>query len=234
MTYNHKEAFTLMWYACDKCMHRERIWNSRDGVTPYGCSCPSCGEPTLMHVHWNLDTLRPRHKLRPMQKFWRDGTLDEAEAVMRRRIDGYNKQHPGLTPDRVAELIRHARAGDEDSEFRKGWPVLDSKRPPLFDAQVEWVVNDIAELGVKIDDQFFFLYKGTSLVYGDDAASRAAGVALNEDTSPPTQHQWRPVGTREFGECVHPLNRTNPDLIGTVSLNDSDAWQLLPAARKYL
>jgi hypothetical protein len=93
---------------------------------------------------------------------------------------------------------------------------------------VEWIVNDIAELGVKIGDQFFFCYKGRSLVYGDDDASRAAGVALNEDTEPPTQHMWRPIFMREFGECIHPLNYKDPTKIGTVSLDDSDDWQPLP------
>lgn len=94
--------------------------------------------------------------------------------------------------------------------------------------QVEWVVNDIAELGVKIGDQFFFLYKGGSLVYGDDEKSRAAGVCLNEDTDPPTRHMWRPVFKREFGECAHPINRHDPKMIGTVSLDDSDEWKPLP------
>ncbi len=97
----------------------------------------------------------------------------------------------------------------------------------LLPDDVEWVVNDIAELGVKIGDQFFFLYKGTSLVYG----------YLDEDPSIPPVHDadgtpmhWRPVFKREFGECAHPINYANPSLIGTVSLDDSDEWQELPAA----
>ena len=48
---------------------------------------------------------------------------------------------------------------------------------------VEWVVNDLAELGVKIGNQFFFLYKGRSYQGGN---------------------KWRYVGKREFGECCHP------------------------------
>lgn len=50
---------------------------------------------------------------------------------------------------------------------------------------VQWVVNDIGELGVKIKDQFFFLYKGESYQGGD---------------------KWRHVFKREFGECCHPWN----------------------------
>jgi hypothetical protein len=104
-------------------------------------------------------------------------------------------------------------------------------QPGLLDAeQVEWVVNDIAELGVKIGNQFFWLYKGHSLVYGHSEEERAAGVCLNEDTDPPTKHMWRPVFKREFGECCYPINRKDPTLIGTVSPDDSDEWKPLPPA----
>jgi hypothetical protein len=50
---------------------------------------------------------------------------------------------------------------------------------------VEWIVNQNGELGVKIEDQFFFLYKGESLEYleGDD------------------DMLYAPVRKREFGEC---------------------------------
>jgi hypothetical protein len=58
--------------------------------------------------------------------------------------------------------------------------------------KVEWVVNDNAELGVKIGAQFFWLYKGASLVYED---------GTHDDGTP---IMWRPVGKREFGECCHP------------------------------
>lgn len=92
--------------------------------------------------------------------------------------------------------------------------------PSHLDADnVEWVVNDIAELGVKIGDQFFFLYKGHSLVYE---------TAEHDDGRP---MHWRPVFKREFGECAHPINYSDPTQIGTVSLGDSDEWQRLPSIR---
>lgn len=50
----------------------------------------------------------------------------------------------------------------------------------LKDDDVEWVVNEIAELGVKIGNQFFFMYKGSSLVYDGGG----------EDIKP---MRWRPV-----------------------------------------
>jgi hypothetical protein len=63
---------------------------------------------------------------------------------------------------------------------------------PLSPDDVQWVVNDIAELGVRIGDQVFFLYKGESLVY-----------TSHDDGSPML---FRPVGKREFGEVVHPFD----------------------------
>jgi hypothetical protein len=76
----------------------------------------------------------------------------------------------------------------------------------------EWIVNDNAELGVKIGDQFYFLYKGRKLKYTEG----------HEDGSP---LYYRPVGKREFGECCHPINYKDLTRIGTVSLDDSDEWK---------
>ena len=103
----------------------------------------------------------------------------------------------------------------------------------LRDEQVEWVVNDNAELGVKIANQFFFLYKGRSLVYGEE--SERDGRCLHDDGTP---MYWRPVGKREFGECCSPVNYEDlrkcgrPHVIGRVSLTDSEDWQPLPPPPK--
>ena len=54
----------------------------------------------------------------------------------------------------------------------------------------EWIVNSIGELGVKVNNKCFFLYKGRNIVYkGEDA----------EDI------MYRAVGKREFGEVCHPI-----------------------------
>lgn len=120
--HQHGEAFMLMTYACE-CGHREIIWNSRDGVTPFGSTCPSCGKPSLRHVDWQRDVYAPDHKLHRGQRFWRDGTPDEAEAIIRRRIETIKDRYP-LRPEDAERLIRNAREGGDDSEFRKGWPAL--------------------------------------------------------------------------------------------------------------
>ena len=57
----------------------------------------------------------------------------------------------------------------------------------LKNNEVEWVVNEMGELGVKIKDQFFFMYKGESYSGGES---------------------YRPVFKREFGETCYPWKAT--------------------------
>ena len=96
----------------------------------------------------------------------------------------------------------------------------DVAKARLRDEDVEWVVNSIAELGVKIGDQFFFLYKGESLVYRKDCDADE-GTLL-----------WRHVGKREFGECCHPINDVDPTRYGTVDVRDGREWMPLPLASR--
>lgn len=88
--HRHREAFCLMWYACEQCGARERIWNSRDGVTPFGMGCPHCGADGLRgmkHVDWNLDEYAPNHTPPPGQRIWVSMTYEQAEAYTDRRLD---------------------------------------------------------------------------------------------------------------------------------------------------
>lgn len=52
----------------------------------------------------------------------------------------------------------------------------------LKEEDVEWVINEMGELGVKINNQFFFMYKGRSYQ---------------------AVEKYRSIGKREFGECCH-------------------------------
>lgn len=124
--YQHKEAFCLMWYQCKEpgCAHSERIWNSRDGVTPFCMTCPSCGEASLTHVHWNRDECKPAHKLSKGQKYWRDGTTEEAEKFMRARIE-HMKGSAFECDEVAAEKIITSIHDGSSTEFRKGWPMID-------------------------------------------------------------------------------------------------------------
>jgi hypothetical protein len=63
--------------------------------------------------------------------------------------------------------------------------------PPRINASdVQWIVNDMGELGVKIGDQFFFLYRGKSVAFG---------FCTHDDETP---IMYRPVGKEEFGETM--------------------------------
>jgi hypothetical protein len=121
--HEHGEAFCLMWYACNECGARERIWNSRDGVTPFGMGCHSCGGNEYLHSDFRSDEYAPNHQLHFEQRFWRDGTPDEAEAIMRKRIAQARGEFP-LTDAEKAQLIGDARSGAAH-EFQKGWPMID-------------------------------------------------------------------------------------------------------------
>ncbi|CAE6839383.1 hypothetical protein [Paraburkholderia nemoris] len=104
--HQHAEAFCLMWYACE-CGHRERIWNSRDGVTAFGFQCPSCKEPKLKHVNWGLDKYAPDHVPAPGQRIWIDLTRDRALEIARRTVDqvAKGKLPEGADLNRIADAV---------------------------------------------------------------------------------------------------------------------------------
>lgn len=72
----------------------------------------------------------------------------------------------------------------------------------MTEDDVKWVVNDLGELGVCVQGQYFFLYKGGSLEYGSDPSDVREGQALHDDGTP---MMVRPVGKREFGETCKPI-----------------------------
>jgi len=119
--HKHGEAFMLQWYHCSNCSHKERIWNSRDGITPFACGCPSCGED-MSHIEMYLDEYAPNHKLRIGQKFWRDGTPDEAQKIIESRIENFRDSYP-ISDEKKAELIADVRLNWLDG-FNP-WPELD-------------------------------------------------------------------------------------------------------------
>jgi hypothetical protein len=60
------------------------------------------------------------------------------------------------------------------------------------ESEVQWIVNDNAELGVIVNGAAHFLYKGESLIYEE---------GTHDDGTPLL---YRPVFKREFGECCCP------------------------------
>ena len=105
----------------------------------------------------------------------------------------------------------------------------------MTNSKVHWVVNDNGELGVLVDGEYYFLYKGGSLQYGDDLQGRSDdGIALHDDGTP---MYVREVGKREFGETVRPVEsllakwrhteRYMEPLVG----DDPPRWKPLPATK---
>ena len=136
--FKHKEAFCLMWYACvgrrgfeTGCGHKERAWNSRDGVTPFTLLCPSC-DGLLEHSVWEKDERTPDHKPRGGQLIFRDGTPAEAREIMLDRLRGLHDppseaEREDLISRTIATCQGSISAGDIRcmTEFQPGWPQLE-------------------------------------------------------------------------------------------------------------
>lgn len=119
MEYQHAEAFKLMMYQCEECRERERIWNSRDGVTPYIIGCRKCGGEAS-HVNWERDIYMPGYRPQKGERVFRDGIVDMARDIMRRRVE----EHPEFLNGRDPEEIIERSATDTEGQFAPGWPAL--------------------------------------------------------------------------------------------------------------
>jgi len=120
----HAEAYALMMYECKDCGHRERIWNSRDGVTPFAMGCVKCKTGTATHGNWRADKSCKDYRPVSGEYFWRDGTSQEASDIMRERIESMQIAFP-VDRDTEIRLINDAAIGA--GEFQKGWPMLERK-----------------------------------------------------------------------------------------------------------
>lgn len=85
MEYNHKEAFCLMIYRCNVCGRVEKLWNSRDGVTPFIIGCRFCGGEA-MHIMWNSDMCVPDYEPHPRQRIFVDMTKEKATEIAEKII----------------------------------------------------------------------------------------------------------------------------------------------------
>ena len=125
LRYNHKEAFCLMWYQCKTCGGRVRIWNSRDGVTPFGVRCRAggCASIDMLHADFRADLCVPDHVPEVGDLVFVDMTEARLAESIRERVENYwdHEQTPMssmFTTKNVAvhELVR--------AEWREGMPRL--------------------------------------------------------------------------------------------------------------
>jgi len=83
VSYRHAEAFCHMIYRSDDRTVQRSIWNSRDGVTPFGMLDPETGKD-LIHADWHLDRRDLRYQPKPGDWIWTDETRQQAEVRARR------------------------------------------------------------------------------------------------------------------------------------------------------
>ena len=87
--HNHAEAFKLMSYACRSCGYEEKIWNSRDGVTPYAVKCPVCPKGESYHVNWQADAYLPEYIPERGQRVFVDMPESMKIVFARRRVRNF-------------------------------------------------------------------------------------------------------------------------------------------------
>lgn len=52
----YPDAFRVMTYRCEQCGEKIKVWNSRNGVTPFCVTCVSCRSfGSMIHIDWNHD-----------------------------------------------------------------------------------------------------------------------------------------------------------------------------------
>lgn len=76
VSYAHKEAFCLMQYQDEVTKEIEILWNSRDGVTPFGIE--SRAGNTAYHVDWRKDVCRPDFVPTPGMRIFVDASAKHA------------------------------------------------------------------------------------------------------------------------------------------------------------
>lgn len=88
--YNQVEAYCIMTYQCENqaCGKEERIWNSRDGVTPFTIGCRYCGG-MASHVRWNEDRRVVNYKPKPGERIFINMTEEMARVLAEKRVDQF-------------------------------------------------------------------------------------------------------------------------------------------------
>ena len=90
---NQPEAFCIMRYGCKKCHHGEKIWNSRDGVTPFIVPCAKCGGEAS-HIQWDADFRKIDHVPNVGDRIFISTSLERAREIAARRIEALRENYP--------------------------------------------------------------------------------------------------------------------------------------------
>lgn len=131
---NHREAFALMQYESAETPSpsvRRVVWNSRDGVTPFGFTDPTTGIG-LTHVRWNEDRYAPDHTPDADQLVFvtEHPSLDEFRTRARSMVERAPQYAPPPGPERDA-LIEQLATGMMTDCGEVGQPALITGREYL-------------------------------------------------------------------------------------------------------
>ena len=90
MSHTYAEAYRRMLYRCQnkECGHAEWLWNSRNGVTPFGIWCHRC-EGDALHEEWERDQYLPDYSPFPGERYF-VGQSEKPRIVVARPGDGYS------------------------------------------------------------------------------------------------------------------------------------------------
>lgn len=118
---NQPEGFKLMAYACKNGCHREVIWNSRDGITPFGIMSRD-RKCEMNHVDWNRDVCSPQYLPIIGDRVFVDLTMEQALSYRREQVEkAWNsgeypmKDHDFLGPMGKEGAALHLAEADVES-----------------------------------------------------------------------------------------------------------------------
>lgn len=99
------ERFALMEYRCGLCGAFERIWNSRNAVTPFcvDCATPNCSG-LKQHVNWTHDA-RIYHLPDVADRVFISVTHELAAEIARKKLDRFIAKGHDPVGDRPRELV---------------------------------------------------------------------------------------------------------------------------------
>lgn len=86
--YQHAEAFAVMLYASKDRKVTEFLWNSRDGVTPFGIRSQD-GSVDLLHDAWDYDVCVPDYVPAIGMRVFVDLTREAAQALSVDYVEKY-------------------------------------------------------------------------------------------------------------------------------------------------
>lgn len=108
--YQSAEAFCLMLYRAKESGREEWIWNSRDGVTPFGLAHAETGED-MLHVDWFRDVRAPFYVPPVGSRIFVDLTEQRARILAAQVVEKYSgdqdfkESYAGLSHDELVTVF---------------------------------------------------------------------------------------------------------------------------------